>query len=201
VVKTIRLSGPLLDHFIETGGSINTEPTDPPGPPLKVIHLIRNPADVSRSWQRFTKQGRWKGSDGVFDFDSRTRLMCRKGGDVIFGLNSAIPRENQLVVRFEDLTLDPIATMRRVFKFIGASFEDGDIATIHHQLAKSHGPQVGDHHVVRKFGVFGDAAVSRANRSSSSPDATSAKDEVLSTATVLACGPIAAIGDYNISQS
>jgi hypothetical protein len=104
VVKTIRLYGWLLDQFDGAGGDVAAPPMG--GPPLKIIHLIRHPAETGKSWERFTRKGRWAAPIGVNDFDSRLRLMCRMSSAVIVALRR-LPAERQIVVRYEDVVANP----------------------------------------------------------------------------------------------
>lgn len=105
--------------------------------------------------------------------------------------------KNQLIVRFEDLTANPISTMQTVFEFIGVQFTDKDIEAIRNEINRNHGPAVNDHNVVGKFGVFGDNAVRAVNFSRAKTG--NLKRVQLNQETVTACGPLVAVGNYTLS--
>mmetsp|Transcript_13739 Transcript_13739/g.35256 ORF Transcript_13739/g.35256 Transcript_13739/m.35256 type:complete len:397 (-) Transcript_13739:52-1242(-) len=193
VVKTIRLAGPLLNDFVETVGTVTPPPESPP---LKVIHLIRNPVDVALSWQKFTqaREARWKGPPSVFDFDSRMRLMCSKSGDTIFALNATFAPENMLVVRFEDLVATAVPTMSRIFRFIGLQFKQADEAAITAALRLMHGPGLDDANVTGEFGVFGDNAVVKSRHGMG----VSQTIKQITAETLTTCAPVAELGGYSV---
>ena len=50
--------------------------------------------------------------------------------------------QSPTVVRYEDVVSDPSGTMERVFRFIGASFNETDAANAKAALQVKHGPKV-----------------------------------------------------------
>jgi hypothetical protein len=81
----------------------------------KFIHLIRDGRDVAKSFQRQGWHGPW--------MDGYTREWLR-AADLDMRLGKTLLNERVLRVLYEDLVLDPEATLRRICAFIDEKFEE-----------------------------------------------------------------------------
>jgi hypothetical protein len=84
-------------------------------PGAKFIHLVRDGRDVAMSFIEL----RWQGDPRYYEreFEWRHALRCR---DSYRGL----PVDKQILdVKYEDLVVDPEATVRRICGFLGETFE------------------------------------------------------------------------------
>ena len=86
---------------------------------VRFLHIVRNPLDMVASYKHAPFRGRDRGR--LVDVASRCELWRRS---VSLGLARAYadPASYHLV-RYEDLTADPVETTRRLCAFLGVAFE------------------------------------------------------------------------------
>lgn len=129
-------------------------------PELRVIVLLRDPADRAISAYGFARMG---GQEPLADIvaalgapadrfagDPERRWVCAyversHYADALRRLFAAVGRERVLALRFEDLVGDPAATCRRVHEFAGIDPEaaDGDYGTAHNPTGEPRSEALG----------------------------------------------------------
>jgi hypothetical protein len=83
-------------------------------PDVRILYLLRNPYDISASRKRrFPKRERILG--GVVSWNLGLRIGLK--------LREAYP-DRFLIVRYEDMVTDPVATFRGIFDFVGVPFRE-----------------------------------------------------------------------------
>jgi hypothetical protein len=102
-------------------------------PDCKLILTVREP--IARAWSQYWDNRRWLNEASTFealveaprrhDFDSTHRNYFTRGLYSLYigRLLARFPRQQLLVVVFDDLRRDPAAVFRRVFDFIGVDGE------------------------------------------------------------------------------
>ena len=80
-------------------------------PQTSVVHLVRHPDAVARSWDRFTATGRWAGS---MEFSARRAKMCDRMARTAVFLAGRVPAKRLITVRYEDLVARPLPTFVRL---------------------------------------------------------------------------------------
>ena len=97
-----------------------------PGIELRVLHLVRDPRATAFSWRRR------RGLDGDTDPELMSRPPVWKAALLWLVWNTVTVRlwgggapESYLRVRYEDLTADPEATLRRIAGFAGVDADSG----------------------------------------------------------------------------
>lgn len=99
-------------------------------PESKFLYMLRNPFDVIRSMLdafQNKQSGVWPSN--VIDAANLWNRYLDINYDLI-----------DLIVRYEDLTSNPVATMKKIFDCLGMSFTDQVIHDVVQDVAKSYGP-------------------------------------------------------------
>jgi len=130
VVKTIRLKQKYTNIS-----------TDLLNENLRVIHLIRNPVAIAKSYNKFTAAGLWKGGS---EAKERISATCLRYQTTKKSLERQVPAHQHFRIRYEDIIAHPVDSMRRLYGFIGRSFGEEQEEAVMKYMATKRGPKCGD---------------------------------------------------------
>lgn len=94
---------------------------------LRFVHMIRNPFDTIASFKYAPFRGDG-GGKAFFGVAAYARNWCRS---VSFGLARAyFSSDKYLILKYEDLTTDPVSKTKELSEFIGVEFEEERMLTL-----------------------------------------------------------------------
>jgi len=115
----------------EPGGSVGAVLLAEALPESRMVLLVRDPRDYTASWVDAHKVGGWQsGGDGPEDSTERAQKVAQRYLHHVGEAKRAYDAHAgpKVLIKYEDLRADTLATMRRLYAELGIAVEEGALA-------------------------------------------------------------------------